>query len=102
MKKVYRMPEAHTVSFSVNENIASSIVESGKVGVQGLYTEEINGVIYYIAYCGGNEGSCDGEEFRSTNEADLFKAVYEHAKKTCADPMEAARLAQAILNNRLN
>ena len=35
MKKVYRMPEAHTVSFSVNENIASSIVENGKVGVQG-------------------------------------------------------------------
>jgi hypothetical protein len=102
MKKVYRMPEAHTVSFSVNENIASSIVESGKVGVQGLYTEEINGVIYYIAYCGGSEADCDGLEFRSTNEADLFKAVYTHACETCSDPMEAARLAKAILNNRLN
>lgn len=102
MKKVYCMPEAHTVSFSVNENIASSIVESGKVGVQGVYTEKVDGITYYVAFCGGSEADCDGLEFRSTNEADLFKAVYTHAQKTCPDPMEAARLANAILNNRLD
>lgn len=104
MKKVYCMPEAHAVSFSVNENIASSIVESGKVGVQGVYTEKVDGITYYVAFCGGNGACCggDGVEFRSTNEAELFKLVYAHACETCADPMEAARLAQAILNNRLD
>lgn len=104
MKKVYCMPEAHAVSFSVNENIASSIVESGKVGVQGVYTEKVDGITYYVAFCGGNGACCggDGLEFRSTNEAELFKLVYAHACETCSDPMEAARLAQAILNNRLD
>lgn len=102
MKKVYCMPEAHAVSFSVNENIASSIVESGKVGVQGVYTEKVDGIIYYVAYCGGSEADCDGLEFRSTNESDLFIEVFKHAQQTCSDPMEAARLANAILNNRLD
>lgn len=102
MKKVYCMPEARAISFSVNENIASSIVESGNPGIQGIYTEKVNGITYYVAYCGGSEAGCDGEEFRCTNEAELFKVVYAHAQETCSDPMEAARLASAILNNRLN
>ena len=102
MKKVYCMPEARTISFSVNENIASSVVESGNPGIQGIYTETVGGITYYVAYCGGSEAECDGEEFRCTSEADLFTDVYAHARKTCSDPMEAARLANAILNNRLD